>query len=174
MNKPTLDEQYATAAVAESLAPDRRPITVVGAAGLAGRTHGLGFALWRLRYDGDSSGLAACRTELTRWLSRYARHHGLVLPAGDRLAVADAVLAWWVSASCRSCLGRGYRPIPGAPTLSDQVCPACQGHGRPTLEATLRTQWPKGAWQIDAGRWLLGELGDLEAATAHSMRKKLA
>jgi hypothetical protein len=38
----------------------------------------------------------------------------------------------------------------------------------------LRTQWPKGAWQIDAGRWLLGELGDLEAATAHSMRKKLA
>lgn len=42
---------------------------------------------------------------------------------------AGAVIKYWLDQTCNACDGRKWRLIPGSPSLSNRMCPACNGTG---------------------------------------------
>jgi hypothetical protein len=71
---------------------------------------------------------------------------------GAAYDMACACLAWYRHGTCKSCGGHGYELIPGAPTLSDRQCKACEGAGKiPFADQFDRAH-------VDLARWLLTEM----------------
>lgn len=142
---------------------------------MAGNLHDVALSLWRLAYGGDAKEFPEAQEKLARMVLRAKRQRVAPWPklnhALANQVAREVLLCWWLRV-CPSCEGRGYRTIPGTPTLSDCACPVCQGTGAVALEVhLLRTVGPGG---VDPGRWLYGELGVLEALLARRMRQALA
>jgi len=122
-------------------------IDVIRACGMAGQDNPIGLALWRFKYADD-------RREVFYLASQ------LIVMGYDRRLVVK-VLKHIANDRCDDCEGRGYQVIPDTPILSDEVCPACQGSGRKTIEG-------------EAERDLVEYLASLERMVAGNIMKKLA
>lgn len=125
---------------------------ILGAAGLAAKTHPLAIALLRL-FMGDNSGVETIVAVLADMTWKKARHFHARLSRADAELVAQACLAWHRDGACKHCGGHGFRRIPGTTTLGTQPCPQCAGEGRVPLERQFSTQAAK-----DLARWLVSEL----------------
>lgn len=132
-DRPVLAETYGCATSAgRSAAP------VVGAAGMAGRLLPLGPLLWRARYSLDRSVFPDLRARLMAAVVHQAvRRHWSGPERAQARNLAARTLNWWIFGLCRTCTGRRYQPIPGAPGLSARPCEACHGSGRLALELVI-------------------------------------
>lgn len=128
-------------------------VDIVRATGMVAQSHPLGVSLWRCRYAGDMRELP---TVLTGLMDLAGRH-------GRDPEVVPRVLHHWLRDVCGQCDGRGYSVIEGTPTLSDDLCPSCEGSGRaPLPQATA-----------DA-LWVLEQIAAAERLTAAALMRKLA
>lgn len=96
-------------------------LRAAGAVGQNGR-HRLALAVWRLTEEGDKRALYECYDGMVREVVAVG-----VL--SNPVHVVANVLQWMVAPRCKCCQGRGHPVIAGTPTLSDQVCPDCNGTG---------------------------------------------
>jgi len=122
-------------------------VDIIRACGMAGQANPLGLSVWRWRYAGDHR-------------SMFAVAQGLV-EMGHPEGVVYRVLSHLSNDVCKSCFGRGFEVIHGAPVLSDDVCVDCRGTGRRTILG------------VDENR-LVEEISRIEREIAGAIMKKLA
>lgn len=128
-------------------------VDIVRATGMVAQTHPLGVSLWRCRYTGDMRELPSVLTGLMDLAGRHGRDPEVV----------PRVVYHWLRDVCPQCNGRGYSVIDGTPTLSDELCPSCEGSGRLPLERAT----------ADA-LWVLEQIAASERLMAAALMRKLA
>lgn len=122
-------------------------VDIIRACGMAGQSNPLGLSIWRWRYGGDH-----------RELFHVAK--GLI-EMGHESALVARVLGHLANDVCPHCAGRGYKLLPDAPVLSDEICVACQGTGKNPLAG-------------EAERGLAEVVARLEREIASAIMRKLA
>lgn len=140
LEKPSLEERYAGAVNAGSLAPNTRRLVAVdhlGAYGMAAAdlrrkrgvlTEELAGALWRAKYAGDAHAHAVARVLFGAWLLERRRHlisldrargqperappaHDVAHDETLSDLFARRVLHEWLDEFCLACRGTGYQEI---------------------------------------------------------------
>jgi hypothetical protein len=148
-------ERYSTAIASSNLAVKEATTysdsDVLGAFGLAAKTHPLAVALTRL-LSGDNHAAVTVVALLANMARRHNTTAGGDMTESQSLDMARAVLAWARHGTCTACSGHGYAPLPGAPGLSDVECISCKGSGKIPFAPQFH---PK---QRDTALWLLAEM----------------
>lgn len=137
IDKPTLDERYATAVNSSNLNIDARTAIsdtdVLSAFGIAARTEPLAVALKRL-FAGDDRAVHDVVRELTAVAWYGARALRVRLDRIEAFDMARACVAWQRNGTCRECGGHGFELIAGTRTHSERRCPPCRGSGKLPFE----------------------------------------
>lgn len=133
-------------------------IDIVRACGMVGAKFPLGVSLWRLKYAADSREFRNVLDGLTQMMDK--RWPG---EPGGSVSTVAVVVRHWLDDVCHSCNGLGYKPAPGAPMLSDEMCEVCEGSGRSKLP---RADEP--------ALWLQDTIGRMEREVAAAIMKKLS
>lgn len=148
-------ERYASAISSSNLLSEERTTysdsDVIGAAGLAARSHPIALALQRL-FSGDGRaaiGIVEILAQMA-WAKAHALRYKLRRTEADDLA--RAVLAWHRDGVCKPCGGHGYSIIPGTLTIGEHECGACRGVGRIDFDSQFSGE------RRDLARWLLAEV----------------
>lgn len=126
--------RYARAISSGNLKSDARTTSsdadVLGAAGLAAKKNPLAVALERL-FLGDGRAAVDVVALLADDVWRYARTDRKKLRRAESEVLAQAVLAWCRSGTCKPCGGHGYMILgtlgTGRAVVSDHECQACRG-----------------------------------------------
>lgn len=137
---------------------------VVGAFGFAGATtrgkdsdnpwpgQPLAAALQRL-FTGDNRASREIVAILAQGVvTRAWRTEQVKLAQVEAEDMARAVLGWFRHGTCIGCGGHGFKQMQGAPTLSDQECPACRGTGKLLFDRQFAME------RVDLARWMLAEV----------------
>ena len=132
-------------------------IDIVRACGMVGAKFPLGVSLWRLKYAADSREF---RSVLDGLVQMFEKRWGDNADASNAVA---AVVRHWLDDVCHSCNGLGYKPVIGAPMLSDEMCEVCGGSGRSKLP---RTDEP--------ALWLQDTIARMEREVAAAIMKKIS
>lgn len=150
-------ERYASAIHSSNLKSEPRTNAsdsdVLGAGGLAAKDQPLAVALERL-FRGDSHAAADIVALLASEVWEQSAADRRKLRRVEAEALAQAVLAWFRSGTCKPCGGHGYAIIgtlgTGRAVKSDQECPACRGTKKVLFEPqfTARTL-PYAYWLRD-------------------------
>lgn len=123
-------DRYASAVHSTNLSSEERTTfsdsDVLGAAGLAGKRHGLSVALQRM-LDGDYRATHDVAREMAELVWSKAHAMDAKLKRTQALDLAKAVLAWYRHGTCKKCHGHGYQLIKGTRTIGESECPACIG-----------------------------------------------
>ena len=121
-------ERHLRAAESRDLTPRRDACDVdrLTAAGMVAQYHGLGMALYRLKYLGDGEQARDCLLGVYRLLRAYMERRRI---KGRALDIAREVLVWWTDDLCVRCDGRRLVLIPGTGRLSAKQCGHCHGSG---------------------------------------------
>ena len=117
----------------------------------------LGVSLWRLKYAADSGEF---RSVLDGLVQMFEKRWGDNADASNAVV---AVVRHWLDDVCHSCNGLGYKPVIGAPMLSDEMCEVCGGSGRSKLP---RTDEP--------ALWLQDTIARMEREVAAAIMKKIS
>jgi len=110
----------------EKPADELADVDIIRACGMAGQRNPLGLSIWRWRYAGDHG-------------SMFKVAEGLV-EMGYPVVVVYRVLSHLASDVCKTCFGRGFELMKGAPVLSDQLCVDCRGTGRREILGVAENQ----------------------------------
>lgn len=94
----------------------------VRACGMVAQRFGTALAVWRLCEQGERRALHEAFDGL---MAMCCRLHVM----SDPHAVTSRVLQWMLDPRCPECHGRKFTLMHGAPKLSEQPCPACEGAG---------------------------------------------
>ena len=132
-------------------------IDIVRACGMVGAKFPLGVSLWRLKYAADSREFRGVLDGLVQMFEKRW---------GDNADASNAVVAvvrHWLDDVCHSCNGLAYKPVIGAPMLSDEMCEVCGGSGRSKLP---RTDEP--------ALWLQDTIARMEREVAAAIMKKIS
>ena len=132
-------------------------IDIVRACGMVGAQFPLGVSLWRLKYAADSREF---RSVLDGLVQMFEKRWGDNADASNAVV---AVVRHWLDDVCHSCNGPGYKPVIGAPMLSDEMCEVCGGSGRSKLP---RTDEP--------ALWLQDTIARMEREVAAAIMKKIS
>ena len=102
----------------------------------------LAIALARL-FAGDNRAAREIVEHMAHMVWNRALTEGMKLRKIEANQIACALLAWHRDGICKACGGHGYQLVPGAPSLSDNECPACLGVGKRPFgdEFPLMTHW---------------------------------
>ena len=121
-------ERHLRAATSSDLTPRRDACDVdrLTSAGMVSQYHGLGMALYRLKFLGDGEQARACLLGMYALLRAYMDRRRI---KGRALDIAREVLVWWVDDLCTRCEGRKLVLIPGTGRLSAKQCGHCHGSG---------------------------------------------
>ena len=169
MNKAT--ERYASAIRSGNLAskPDTTfsDSDVVGAHGLAAKRHPLAIALQRFFLGDDREGTALV-TQMSVMAWGKAQVEGVKLRRVQADDMARMVLAWVRDSRCKKCGGHGFKLVEGAPALSDQQCPACNGTSRRPFDSEFALE------RLLVARWLLDQVERQSAAAGARAMESLA
>lgn len=157
-----VNERYAIARHTSNLKSEPRSSMsasdVIAAAGMAAQEHENALLLWGVVYGGKTSQKLALVDALARKLTAHMFRHQL---DGDPRKIAQAVIAYQLHAVCHVCSGTGYLMLEHAPIRGDELCPECQGVGKPQ------------APQDDAFGWLHAYVEGLTAQAAGKIMGKL-
>lgn len=149
-------DRYATAVRSSCLTVDERTsmsdTDVLGAAGLAARSHPLAIALMRI-FMGDNGGTPALVESLAGMAWAKARYFKARVSRMDAELIAQACLAWHRDGACKHCGGHGLLCIPGTKTLGHRECKPCAGSGLMPLERQFSVDEVR-----QLARWLVSEL----------------
>lgn len=92
--------------------------------------------LERLRADveavkGNEAAETVARATLNHYTVRVEAEERAETEAQMRRCAdkAAAVVRYWLDQTCQGCDGRKFQILPGTPSLSTKVCPACRGSG---------------------------------------------
>ncbi|MDR7094140.1 hypothetical protein [Hydrogenophaga laconesensis] len=154
-DRPTVEEQYITA-------EGGRPIIAAAALASIGENSkrvSLALMLWSVTYEGRSERKKELAEALGRHLNEQMAQRRRL--KGDAWKIAKEMLAWHLHGVCTECDGRKYVAIQGTPSLSDNLCPHCQGTGK--------RPYPREA----AHSWLVGEIESLTALASGEVMKRL-
>jgi hypothetical protein len=132
-------------------ATDRSDTDILGAAGFAAKRHPMALALLRL-LSGDNRAGREIVDLMAAMLDGKAYRSGVSMSRMQAKDIAQAVLAWSRDGACKPCGGLGYLMIDGAPSLSDQQCPACKGTGKRPFDSEFSRE------HLGMARWLLAEM----------------
>jgi hypothetical protein len=150
-----ISERYSTAIKSSNLAVKEATTysdtDVLGAYGIAAKTHPLAVALERL-LSGDNHAAVTVVALLAVMARRHNTTNGGAMTEGQSVDVARSALAWFRHGTCTACGGHGYLPLPGAPGLSDVECLSCRGSGKIPFESQLHKS------QRSTALWLLAEM----------------
>ena len=121
-------ERHLRAAQSSDLTPRREECDLdrLTAAGLAAQRHGLGMALYRLKFHSDTDQTRTCLMGLYSLLRGHMERRRI---KGKALDLAREVLIWWTDNLCGRCDGRKLVLIPGTGRLSAKQCTHCHGTG---------------------------------------------
>lgn len=111
---------------------------VLGAAGMAAQSHADAMLLWSVCYGGKTGQKLALVETLAHQLTGKMLQHGW---KGKSRIIAMAVLAYYLHAKCSACDGVGYQIVPDTITRSDDLCPACDGRGKPQKPVNPAFDW---------------------------------
>ncbi len=154
---PDIAERYITAGQSSNLKCDTREDAPIGAVGLlvavGWSPSRIGAALLRLHTKPDRGGLEQVHSQIMLQADRW----GIERPA----AVSAAVLSWWLAHVCGTCSGVRFELSPGAPSLSNRHCKACNGTGEKPI--------PHGS----SGKRLAGFMDDCKSRAVASIRFRL-
>jgi hypothetical protein len=134
-------------------------VDIIRAMGIVSTSDPLAVRVYRLRHTQDPRELP----EIVGGLRKLLIDDQPRLPWAVASRTVERALAHWLAGVCSSCEGRGYRLMPAAPVLSDQVCLDCAGQGRAALERAT-----------DLESWLLGRLAEMERHVASAVARLLA
>lgn len=160
-----ITERYTTAVSSTNLLSEERTLysdtDVLGAMGIAAKTHPLGTALSRMLVDGKAekaldllAGLAFGR----------ARLHKVTMGMPEARDVAMATLGWFRHGKCRECCGTGFRLVADeAQTRSDELCGHCGGTGK----IPFAEQFNETPTFLPVALWLAAQI-DREISWAHA------
>lgn len=162
---PSITERYTTARQTSDLSvsplTSRSPADVLIASGWAAQENEAALLLWEVIYRGKSEPKNRLAGILGSQLNaRMAKDRKL---KGDAWVIAREVLAWYLHGVCQPCGGLGYEKIPGTPTLSDRLCPACNGAKRVALPQDSASH-----------TWMANYIESLTAIAAGQVMKRLA
>ena len=149
------DDRYSSAVRSSNMRT--RPETtqsdtdVLGAAGLAGKSHPLAFALMRL-LSGENSETREVVNQLAAMADGRGFRTGVAITRIECEDMARKVLAWYRDGRCNPCNGLGYRVIEGTNVLGDAACPKCRGTGKLDFDGEFSIE------RLDLARWLLSKL----------------
>ena len=132
-------------------------VDYIRAAGMVSQKHPLGMALFRLKYSEVITEAMFCRDGLVDLL---IKRRGLTKVKATK--AAEKVLIHYLGDRCDHCGGTGYQVIPGTPTLSDNPCPVCKGHGVIKLNS-----------KNDDELWLQSQIALMESDAAGAVMRKL-
>lgn len=122
-------------------------VDLLGAAGMAGKRNDLALLLARAQ-AGDNQAMVELVPILGQLVWGKARALKLKVKRDQAADLARAVLAWHRDSGCRDCGSRGFRKVPGAPTLSGEACGTCSGSGRIPFDRLIDRQ------NLELTRWL--------------------
>lgn len=166
-DKPSISERYSTARQTSDLTvsplTSMAPADVLGAVGMAAKDKEIEVAilLMEVTYQGRSQSRNKLADILGNQLNaRMAKDRRL---KGNAWVIAKEVLAWHLDGVCKPCGGLGYEKIPGTPTLSDRLCPVCEGNKRVALPHDSL-----------AHTWLANHVERLTAIAGGEVMKRLA
>jgi hypothetical protein len=149
-------DRYASAIRSSCLTVDERTrmsdSDVLGAAGLAAKSHPLALALLRL-FMGDNFASVRVTEILAEMAWAKARYFKARVSRGDSELIAQACLAWHRDGTCKHCGGHGLLTIPGTKTLGHRSCQPCAGTGMLPFERQFSV-----AEVRELARWLVSEL----------------
>jgi hypothetical protein len=158
-----ISERYSTARNTSNLKSEPRTSMAAAdllmAAGMAAQTHEIALMLWEVAYRGKTATKHILADLLARRLEWEMNHQRW---KGNPKRIAKEVLAWHLNGVCKPCNGLGYEVIEDTPSLSDVICPHCNG--------TKRVALPRG----DQYTWLADHIGKLEAHAGGYVMQKLA
>ncbi|HEX8957677.1 MAG TPA: hypothetical protein VF798_15460 [Burkholderiaceae bacterium] len=101
--------------------------------------NGIGNLLFRVKYANDATSyhrLAAKWEAIVIGKAANRKWPSHVPPK----KVAQLALAHFLNDVCRGCSGKGHLPINGAPVLSDEPCPVCDGRGTVDVDCERRLE----------------------------------
>jgi hypothetical protein len=134
-------------------------VDVVRAVGFTAAKSPIGVSLWRVKYQGDRQELP----RLAEMLVELACKRAWASDPADGLKLVNRVLMHYLDDLCRVCSGRGFKLIPGAPVLSDDMCLDCGGQGRVPMEKAT-----------DGAVALLDAMARMEKEVAGAVMRRLA
>lgn len=157
-----INERYAIARHSSNLKSEERTTSsasdIIAAAGMAAQEHEHAMLLWGVVYGGKTSRKLALVDALAKKLLGYMVDKKIV---GDPRKIAMTVIAYQLHAVCQVCSGTGYLMLEHAPIRGDELCPECDGTGKPRAPAD------------DAFAWLNAYVEMLTAQAAGKIMQKL-
>jgi hypothetical protein len=134
-------------------------VDVIRAVGLTGAKSPIGVSLWRVKYQGDRNEVV----RLAQMLTELALKRSWAATEAEALPLVNRVLMHYLDDLCGHCSGRGFKLIPGAPVLSDEMCLDCAGQGRLPMEKAT-----------DGAVALLDAMARMEKEVAGAVMRRLA
>lgn len=157
-----INERYAIARHSSNLKSEERTTSsasdIIAAAGMAAQEHEHAMLLWGVVYGGKTSQKLALVDALAKKLTAHMFRQQL---DGDPRKITQAVIAYQLHAVCQACSGTRYKMCEHAPIRGDELCPECQGTGKPR------------APQDEAFGWLHAYMEALTAQAAGKIMQKL-
>lgn len=111
---------------------------ILGASGMAAQEHEAAMMLWGIMYGGKTSQKLALVSVLAEKVGAHMAHNRL---KGSPRHIAMEVLAYYLHATCPACGGEGHQIVPGTITRADELCPMCDGLGKPLPPAYEAFTW---------------------------------
>lgn len=135
--RPSVIERLSVAMASDDLTMDKLRrgdadyLAALGATTI-GRPAGAN-ALIRLALTGDKGSAAEVLRYARLVAARLSERRGWALKLREIEHVARKAIEYHQAPSCPLCNGRGYKSIPGAPSLSEKPCERCHGSGQRPL-----------------------------------------
>ncbi len=111
----------------------------------------LAIALARL-FAGDNRAVREIVNHMAQLVWNRAHAEAVKLKRIEAHRIACAVLAWHRDGVCKPCSGHGYQLVIGAPSLSENKCPACRGVGKRAFDKEFPLM------TLGLARWLLAQV----------------
>lgn len=166
-----IQDRYASAIHSSCLTVDERTTysdtDVLGAMGLAGKTHPLAIALERL-FSGDNNASESVVSVLSAMVRLKANGMRLKMAETQAKDMARACLAWHRDGVCKPCGGHGKLLIPGTKTHSERSCQICRGIGKRAFDREFHPS------MRDLAGWLVSEMEREQAKAGPAAMRAIA
>ena len=143
-------ERLAEAQISSNLGDDYlrlADVDYIRASGWAAQSNPDGLMLYRLKYANDHSEYKLTLQRAYAMLVERCFKKRMRIKHETMMNIAEKTLRHFVAPICPACLGRGYKVIPGTPTLSDVECPHCSGSGHLSLHKAIGDEYQElAAW----------------------------
>lgn len=111
---------------------------VLGAAGMAAQEEESAMILWSVVYGGKTSQKMRLVEGLANKLAGHMIRNQM---KGSPRQISMEVIAYYLHAKCMACDGVGYQLIPHSIARSDNLCPECDGIGKPRPPSDPAFMW---------------------------------